>query len=210
MKFLTEDDLRMAYQDSPFDSFAIDQTRRLTPGARSFLSDRNIKLIDERDPHQLKQKRAIVTKSEPSFSKESRSWKWSLPWHSYRCRLLKVACHFRHKEGFVAEEIASIERCLATWIEGGDISCFLTTCQDQEATLDKSALLANLSSLSLLLPKARVEGLIALYDCYFSLEELIENAFAQRPECLDLLSDRLGRLLMEYLKNCKEVGDVSD
>lgn len=47
MKYLTEDDLRLIYRDNPFETFTIQKQTRLTPGAKTFLMDRKVRLIDE-------------------------------------------------------------------------------------------------------------------------------------------------------------------
>lgn len=47
MKYLTEDDLRLIYHDNPFETFTIQNQTRLTPGAKTFLMDRKVKIIDE-------------------------------------------------------------------------------------------------------------------------------------------------------------------
>lgn len=45
MKFITEDDLRTIYRDTPFTSYEIEPGARLTPGARQFLQDRQINVF---------------------------------------------------------------------------------------------------------------------------------------------------------------------
>ncbi|MGC4388484.1 hypothetical protein ABXW34_21820, partial [Streptococcus suis] len=49
MKYITEDDLRLIYRDNPFETFTIQAQTRLTPGAKTFLTDRRIAIIDERN-----------------------------------------------------------------------------------------------------------------------------------------------------------------
>ena len=40
MRFLTEEDLRLLYRNSPFAEYRIEPGTRLTPGGRQFLNDR--------------------------------------------------------------------------------------------------------------------------------------------------------------------------
>lgn len=47
MKFVTEMDLRDSYGREPYAAYVIEKNTRLTPGARQFLVDRNINIIDQ-------------------------------------------------------------------------------------------------------------------------------------------------------------------
>ncbi|MGN0710325.1 MAG: hypothetical protein ACI4LO_01095 [Anaerovoracaceae bacterium] len=47
MKFITEEDLRDTYRKEPFTTYEIEPGTRLTPGARQFLADRGIIMIDD-------------------------------------------------------------------------------------------------------------------------------------------------------------------
>jgi len=46
MKYITEDDLRDLYKKEPFTNYDLELGARLTPGARQFLVDRGINMID--------------------------------------------------------------------------------------------------------------------------------------------------------------------
>ena len=48
MRFLTEEDLRLLYRNTPFAEYHIDPGTRLTPGGRQFLNDRGIRVCGER------------------------------------------------------------------------------------------------------------------------------------------------------------------
>lgn len=50
MRFITENDLRVLYRKEPFTEYDISPDSRLTPGARQFISDRRIRLIDPGAP----------------------------------------------------------------------------------------------------------------------------------------------------------------
>ncbi len=47
MKFITEEYLRDLYKKEPFNDYKLNQEERLTPGARQYLSDKGIKMLDE-------------------------------------------------------------------------------------------------------------------------------------------------------------------
>ncbi|MEW9095991.1 MAG: cobalamin adenosyltransferase [Clostridiaceae bacterium] len=47
MKFITEEYLRDLYKKEPFNTYELNQGERLTPGARQYLSDRGIKMLNE-------------------------------------------------------------------------------------------------------------------------------------------------------------------
>lgn len=46
MRFITEGDLRTLYQKEPFTTYVLRPDTRLTPGARQFLMDRKISIVD--------------------------------------------------------------------------------------------------------------------------------------------------------------------
>ena len=48
MRFLTEEDLRLLYRNTPFAEYHIEPDTRLTPGGRQFLNDRGIRVCGER------------------------------------------------------------------------------------------------------------------------------------------------------------------
>ena len=48
MRFLTEEDLRLLYRNTPFAEYHIEPGTRLTPGGRQFLNDRGIRVCGER------------------------------------------------------------------------------------------------------------------------------------------------------------------
>ena len=48
MRFLTEEDLRLLYRNTPFAEYHIEPGTRLTPGGRQFLNDRGIRGCGER------------------------------------------------------------------------------------------------------------------------------------------------------------------
>lgn len=50
MHFITEDELRTAFREAPFDRYELTGGRRLTPGARGFLFDRKIPIVDPEAP----------------------------------------------------------------------------------------------------------------------------------------------------------------
>ena len=47
MKFITEYDLRARFNEQPFTDYIIEKNTRLTPGARQFLSDRRITILED-------------------------------------------------------------------------------------------------------------------------------------------------------------------
>lgn len=49
MRFLTEEDLRLLYRNSPFAEYRIESGTRLTPGGRQFLNDRGVRICGEQE-----------------------------------------------------------------------------------------------------------------------------------------------------------------
>lgn len=46
MKFITEYDLRAKFNEQSFDKYILEKDSRLTPGARSFLNDRKVQIVE--------------------------------------------------------------------------------------------------------------------------------------------------------------------
>lgn len=72
MKFITEDDLRDLNKKEPFTTYEIEQGARLTPGARQFLSDRGINMLDN-DPYTVKNN--VNLKKPPALPDRKSNWK---------------------------------------------------------------------------------------------------------------------------------------
>lgn len=72
MKFITEDDLRNLYKKEPFTAYEIEPGTRITPGARQFLLDHGIKMIED----ESFTKRNTVNSRQASMLQERKnSWK---------------------------------------------------------------------------------------------------------------------------------------
>lgn len=72
MKFITEADLRNLYQLEPFTAYHLEPDVRFTPGARQFLRDHRIHMIENNSDNRKK----TVNKKEPAELTESKNnWK---------------------------------------------------------------------------------------------------------------------------------------
>lgn len=74
MKFLTENDLRELYKNQPFTSYILEKEVKLTPGARQFLVDRKIEIIDYSSGRN-KQNATFRARHEKKGLKEKTHWK---------------------------------------------------------------------------------------------------------------------------------------
>lgn len=73
MRFITEIDLRYLYNDKAFTVYNIDQDVRLTPGARQFLTDKKIKILN----NDISKKRDVIKKEKAtSLVKEKNDWRY--------------------------------------------------------------------------------------------------------------------------------------
>lgn len=73
MRFITEIDLRYLYNDKAFTVYKIDRDVRLTPGARQFLTDKRIKILN----NDISKKRDIIKKEKSdSIVKEKNDWRY--------------------------------------------------------------------------------------------------------------------------------------
>ena len=213
MKFLTEDDLRVAYRNGPFEAFTIHKNTRLTPGAKTFLMDRKIQIIDENIRVQKGIKSCKGTaKVDKKVDKRNVHYA-SLDegqWFAIRCELLETAYDLTDTDVALAEELTLLERYLADSILETEMQLtpILTVGQESE-NMDKSVIVGNLSNVGLFLKTAKGRVLTKLYPIYFHLgsfanqEEFADNTRLQ--ECVN----RLGQLIAYYLNKSEEVIDDS-
>lgn len=69
MKFITEYDLRAKFNEQSFDKYFLEKDFRLTPGARSFLNDRKVQIVesDKKNAEEV----AVTKESEPCEDKDT-------------------------------------------------------------------------------------------------------------------------------------------
>ena len=72
MKFITENDLRDLNRKEPFTTYELEPGARLTPGARQFLSDLRINMVDS-DP--CINKNSINVKQQSELLEKKNTWK---------------------------------------------------------------------------------------------------------------------------------------
>ncbi|MCQ9212526.1 MULTISPECIES: hypothetical protein [unclassified Streptococcus] len=173
MKFLTENDLRVEYHNFPFDTFTIPKNSRLTPGARTFLIDRKIRIIDE-DEQTGKSRGISLQKKEIPKAKERSNLLATVhqtEWFAIRCELLKTACDLASTDTALAEELKIIERSLACAGINEDHGLPpITMVNTDTVQMDKEAIIGNLSIVGMLLQTNKGRVLTRLYPLYFRLE----------------------------------------
>ncbi len=74
MKFITEGDLRDLYNKEPFTAFDLETETRLTPGARQFLLDRKIKILDS-EPSSKERNKSLSIEQTEIAEKSKNNWK---------------------------------------------------------------------------------------------------------------------------------------
>lgn len=100
MRFITEDDLRELYKKSPFYTYTIEKNTRLTPGAKQFLNDFRIKLIEKEAKKNSFEKTNIFDKKAES-NKNTYSKRLAI-------RLKKIAFKMYKIDTLVANELNAI------------------------------------------------------------------------------------------------------
>lgn len=203
MKFLTEDDIRVEYHNVPFDTFTIPQNVRLTPGARTFLADRRIKIIEGNGQIQKKASKIAfpVKKEEPIQS-------ITLPqaeWFAIRCELLKTAYDLASTDLLLVEELKIIERCLALALvnEKGNLPP-ITMVNTEAVQMDKATIVEHLSTVGMFLQTNKGRVLTRLYPLYFRLEAWIEQVDIRAQPYLSDIVHRLEQLIAYYLNKGEE------
>lgn len=98
MKFITEEELRIRYRKEPFTRYLPEPEARLTPGARQFLNDKGIRILEP-----------AMEKTESGLAKEV--WKHQL--FSLQAEFLKTGQELLEYDVQMAQEVFELERQLA-------------------------------------------------------------------------------------------------
>ncbi|MER0122621.1 hypothetical protein ABPH35_02545 [Streptococcus sp. ZJ93] len=209
MKFLTEDDLRVEYHNFPFDTFTIQKNTRLTPGARTFLADRKIKIIDANEQVQKRRNSTGLSFQKEEVQTECCTQPATLhqaEWFDIRCELLKTAYDLAGTDVLLAEELKIIERCLALALTNESYSLPPITMVNTEAVqMDKAAVIGNLSTVGMFLQTNKGRVLTRLYPIYFRLEAWIQQLGSSAQVNLSEVVQRLEQLIAYYLNKSEEV-----
>ncbi|MGT2935521.1 hypothetical protein ACVR0P_06625 [Streptococcus castoreus] len=203
MKFLTEDDLRVEYHQFPFETFTIKKEQRLTPGARTFLLDRKIKIVDENEVKLRGKLKPYVQKEEVSTSSGllDTSWLSHPVWLDIRCEFLQTAYEVVGRDLPLAQELNALERYLATILAEGE-AVLPPICRGRISTerVDRSFIHGNLSNVGMFLQSNNGQILVKLYPLYFHLEKVIDDLKLQKEEKFLALLYRLGQVIAHYLQ----------
>lgn len=203
MKFLTEDDLRTEYRNLPFETFTVKKDQRLTPGARTFLLDRKVKILDEKA---LCQKTTSTSLPKPQSRTQERTWREDTRWLDIRCELLQVAFDLASSDLVLAQELTALERYLASFISGGE--CLLPPLikgNHSSGQLDRKFIVGNLSNVGLFLQTENGRVLTKLYPLYFRLERVVQDLQIGTEKELATVLDCIGQLIAYYLQTREEV-----
>ncbi|MGT2800332.1 hypothetical protein [Streptococcus marmotae] len=209
MKFLTEDDLRVEYHNFPFDTFTIQKNTRLTPGARTFLADRKIKIIDANEQVQKRRNSTGLSLQKEEGQAECCAQPATFrqaEWFAIRCELLKTAYDLAGTDMPLAEELKIIERCLALALTNESCSLPPITMVNTEAVqMDKTAVIGNLSTVGMFLQTNKGRVLTRLYPIYFRLDAWVEQLDIAAQASLPEVVQRLEQLIAYYLNKSEEV-----
>ncbi|ABO51774.1 conserved hypothetical protein [Desulforamulus reducens MI-1] len=110
MKFITEIELRALYKTEPFDSYVLEPNTKITPGARQFLVDKRVKLVQ-----------AQCSEGKKSNTNESNQAQARENWCALRLRgrmdrieayfLLIAADILRSGDAVLSEEVMALGKC---------------------------------------------------------------------------------------------------
>ncbi|PMR92941.1 hypothetical protein C1M49_02470 [Streptococcus intermedius] len=196
MKYLTENDLRIAYRDIPFEVFTIRSNEKLTPGARTFLSDRKIKIIDDNDSKARSQVNHYSGRGQPQASSVSFVPN-DFELLAVRCDMLSAAQILCGLDIAIAEELKLLERYLSTPSGTVDITSF--TFFQNLKEVDQTGLVEQLSNVGLFINTQKGEILLKLYPIYFSLLAYAEKSRDSDDIRFVTTLSRLGNLISYYL-----------
>ncbi|MCU5753093.1 hypothetical protein N4R43_02285 [Lactococcus lactis] len=204
MKYITEDDLRLQYHNLPFDNFTVETTFRLTPGARMFLMDRKINILDENDPEQKakysKQIKSQVANTIPPVASTLPNQNLKLDWLDLRCELLRAAADVAENDLILAQDLCTLEKCLLA-ISTGELFVLPTFIQlgKNKKAVEKQFLEEKLSSIALVLQSNEGIILTRLYPIYFRFDRFVQLLPQEEATKLREIANLLGALIVHYL-----------
>ncbi|WP_117280135.1 hypothetical protein [Streptococcus intermedius] len=196
MKYLTENDLRIAYRDIPFEVFTIRSNEKLTPGARTFLSDRKIKIIDDNDGKARSQVNHYSVRDQPQASSVSFVPN-DFELLAVRCDMLSAAQMLCGLDIAIAEELKLLERYLST--PSGTVDITSSTFFQNLKEVDQAGLVEQLSNVGLFINTQKGEILLKLYPIYFSLLAYTEKSRDSDDIRFVTTLSRLGNIISYYL-----------
>ncbi|MGT2784564.1 hypothetical protein [Streptococcus merionis] len=205
MKFLTENDLRVAYHEFPFETFTIPPQTKLTPGARTFLMDRKVTIKDD-NSLQKKRKWSPVVPSHCQKEKEDvEKREYQSDWLMMRCEFFRVAEELAVLDSSLSEEILLLERALAVDVSEANYNLpHIIQIEKVPERVDRSFIEDNLSVVGLCLHKSKGRILRRLYSLYFQLGALSNQYRSSDCERFLEVANRLGQLIAYYLNKTEE------
>ncbi|HFI0420803.1 TPA: hypothetical protein ACGOW9_002024 [Streptococcus suis] len=199
MKYITEDDLRLLYRDNPFKTFTIQAQTRLTPGAKTFLTDRRIPIIDDIN------NKSNRTNTLTELKQDTPMVSLSNDWLQLRCDCLQIAYSLLDVDFTIAEELCMLEQTLAVPIEQPLHSVVL----DELQLVVRSCIVEYLGRLRILLKSQRGRVLSQLYPLYFKMESFSEKISGPEKVILHQSINRLAHMIVSYVKKSEDVAYVS-
>lgn len=109
MKFITEMELRDLYKTEPFTTYILEHDTKITPGARQFLVDRRVTLVQgqERDDTQVTSNAATETQQQESW----RTLRMRSKMHCVESLFIVIAAELLHSGNAVlSEEIMALSK----------------------------------------------------------------------------------------------------
>ncbi len=112
MKFITEDDLRIAFRKEPFASYKILEGTRLTPGARQFLVDNKVAIHDGNEARQGKSGNASENKAVSEKENLQETKLTLLKKKTLQAEFLEAGLELIERNVLLAEQVFDLERRL--------------------------------------------------------------------------------------------------
>lgn len=113
MRFITENDLRKSYQNTPFTIYEIEQDTKITPGARQFLIDKGIRIC-EKEKNQKEEKKEECQKEEAENIYMTKIQRELLSISLVEASFLKIGLELLEEDVLIAQEIFLLEQYLSS------------------------------------------------------------------------------------------------
>lgn len=198
MKFLTEYDLRLKYQERPFDDFTVTGETRLTPGARQFLIDRKIKINDEKEKFQ----KGVLKNNnkDPIAAGENNGDDLTtLDWLLLRSEVLNSAAQAEKADLLLAQKLCELEACISLFSQNQKFTLPQLPPQSVR-TVDEKWLEDRLSTVSMALQSPNGLILTVLYSLYFKMKKIGLHVTGARNVDFRSFSDFIAQLIAHYLE----------
>jgi hypothetical protein len=181
MRFITEEEVRRQYQLQPFEVFYLEESSRLTPGSKQFLTDKQIPIKSGSKPE-----RELGTHQEQP----------ELVYRKLQLTFYQTALSLKSYDQLLAQEIMSLGQSVMMISDGyAPVIPVLMQCSQEVQELSDDIMKQFFSDANDLSQQPFVYGLVSLYELYLDVYELVGKELGEKEQGLREILHSLARLI---------------